>query len=138
MWYQPFMSDADKTLPQTDRLPPLRILLVEDHADTARVLSLLLTREGHQVDVAVTLEQATRFCKDRGYDLLISDIELPDGMAWEILSEGQACFGLKGIVVSGHGMAEHIRRSREAGFSAHLVKPFRIEDLRRAMAEVVS
>jgi DNA-binding response OmpR family regulator len=115
----------------------LNILVVEDHADTARVMRVLLTREGHRVEVAGTLEEAGKYCEEEDFDLVITDIELPDGMAWDLIEDGKACGGLKGIVVSGHGMAEHIERSRKAGFKEHLVKPFRIEQLRAAIRRAV-
>lgn len=115
----------------------LHILVVEDHTDTARVMRLLLTREGHKVEVASTLAQAERLCGEEDFDLVITDIQLPDGMAWDLLEEGKACGGLKGIVVSGHGMAEHIERSQKAGFKEHLIKPFRIEELRAAIRRAV-
>lgn len=119
-------------------IKPLRILLVEDHDDTVRMMRLLLERDGHTVDVARTLEQASAKCARGGFDLMISDIELPDGFAFDLIEDGKACHGIKAIVVSGHGMVDHIERSRRAGFLAHMVKPFRMDELRRVVAQTAA
>lgn len=119
-------------------IKPLRILLVEDHVDTVRVLAAILTRDGHTVHTASTLAEASALCGAHAMDLIITDIELPDGFAYDLISHGKPCNGVKAIVVSGHGMQEHIDRSREAGFITHLVKPIRLDQLRSAIQLAVA
>jgi two-component system CheB/CheR fusion protein len=102
----------------------LRILLVEDHGDTAEIMCLLLAAEGHTIehvgDVATALEAAAA----HEFDLLISDLGLPDASGLDLIRElRQRGWTGPGIVLSGYGQEQDIRRSREAGFAAHLVKP---------------
>lgn len=93
----------------------------------------ILQRDGHTVEIAGTLAVASAKCGEGKFDLIITDIELPDGVAYQIIEKGHACHGTKAIVVSGHGMQTHVERSRQAGFKDHLVKPFSITQLRDAV-----
>lgn len=107
---------------------PLRILLVEDHEDTARVLERLLRSRGHDVSTAGTVQDALRRCEDAQFDLLISDIGLPDGTGLDVMRRLRPR-GLRGIALSGLGMDDDIRRSRDAGFELHLTKPVNFQTL---------
>ena len=69
--------------------------------------------------------------------MLISDLGLPDGSGYEILSRLGAARTMPGIAMSGYGMDEDIRRSREAGFTEHLVKLIEIPQLIAAIRRVV-
>jgi two-component system CheB/CheR fusion protein len=115
----------------------LKLLLVEDNRDTLRFLSLALGRRGHDVRTAASLSEARAELVAGDLDLLISDIELPDGTGLELMRE-LARRGVPGIAMSGFGSEEDVQQSREAGFSAHLAKPveFRqLEDAIRRAAE---
>ena len=105
---------------------PLRILLVEDNTDTLRYLALVLSQRGHDVATASTLEGARAALGEPGFDLLISDIQLPDGSGLELMRE---LAPLPGIALSGFGSDEDIRMSESAGFSKHLTKPVTITTL---------
>jgi len=70
-------------------------------------------------------------------DLLVSDLGLPDGDGRDLMRELQALYGLPGIAVSGFGMEEDVEKSRAAGFATHLTKPVQIEDLRRAISQLL-
>jgi signal transduction histidine kinase/ActR/RegA family two-component response regulator len=100
----------------------LRILLVEDNADTLGYLEWALRRHGHGVTAAPTLADARRAAGDGDFDLLISDIELPDGSGLELMRDLRPR-GIRGIALSGHGSEDDVRQSSAAGFAAHLVKP---------------
>ncbi|HEX2645456.1 MAG TPA: ATP-binding protein [Thermoanaerobaculia bacterium] len=108
---------------------PLRILLVEDHADTAEAMADLLRDLGHQVTTAMTVTEALRTAADlqqgdqEGIDLVISDLGLPDGTGHDLMRELVRRYGVRGIALSGYGMEEDIRKSLEAGFDRHLIKP---------------
>ncbi|MES2505588.1 MAG: PAS domain S-box protein [Verrucomicrobiota bacterium] len=115
-------------------LPPLRILLVEDHEPTRIALSSLLRRRRHEVSTAGSLAEARVLAADQSFDLLISDLGLPDGTGYELMEELAAQLPLKGIAVSGFGMEQDLVRSRNAGFVTHLIKPVRIEALEAALA----
>jgi PAS domain S-box-containing protein len=115
----------------------LEILLVEDHDDTSRVLSRLLERLGHRVrradSVAAALAEA-----DRPFDLLLSDIGLPDGTGIELIRELREKYGLQvpAVALTGFGMDEDIAKSREAGFIAHLTKPINFQRLQMMVRKI--
>jgi CheY-like chemotaxis protein len=115
---------------------PLRLLLVEDHAPTLLVLSRLLTRAGHQVSAAKSIAEARAAAATGAFDLVISDLGLPDGTGIDLMQQLQDAHGLRGIALSGYGTEDDLRRSQDAGFVAHLVKPVDINDLRRALRNV--
>ena len=96
---------------------PLRILLVEDHVDTATNLRRLLTRRGYEVTVAGSVKEAKEAMGAAAFDVLLSDIGLPDGQGLELMApfvESSGDRKVTGIALSGYGMPEDIRRSREA------------------------
>ena len=111
----------------------LRILLVEDHEQTRKTLERLLGRRGHQVTAAATLAEGRKLAAGDSFDLLLSDLGLPDGSGEELMKEVRETKHLKGIALSGYGMEEDIQRSLEAGFAAHLTKPINIEALDQAI-----
>ncbi|HEV2843517.1 MAG TPA: PAS domain S-box protein [Thermoanaerobaculia bacterium] len=123
---------------------PLRILLVEDHPDTAEAMADLLRLMGHEVlvagSVAGALETAGLALNGDGHsggiDLVVSDLGLPDGSGHDLMRELVRRYHLKGIALSGYGMEEDVRRSRDAGFIRHLTKPVDLEALRTAIRQV--
>ena len=112
----------------------LRLLLVEDHESTLRTLSFLLRRDGHRLTTAATLAAAFAAAAAEQFDLVISDLGLPDGTGNELMEKLRSDYGLRGVALSGYGMEEDLARSRAAGFVAHLVKPIQIAELRRVIA----
>ncbi|MEO7598120.1 MAG: ATP-binding protein, partial [Opitutus sp.] len=117
-------------------IPSLRLLVVEDHLSTLQTLALLLERDGHRVVVAPTIAQALAAATSNPFDLVISDLGLPDGNGVELMEKLRATYGLRGIALSGYGTAEDLSRSRDAGFVAHLIKPVSIMELRRVIASL--
>jgi CheY-like chemotaxis protein len=109
-------------LPDPYRKAP-RILLVEDHEDTNRSLSLLLERRGYAVLTAATVTDAVRMAAQHEFDILVSDIGLPDGSGIELMQQLTLTRPVRGIALTGFGMEEDVTQSRAAGFSHHLVKP---------------
>jgi two-component system, chemotaxis family, CheB/CheR fusion protein len=112
----------------------LKILLVEDHADTGRTLRRLLVANGHTIEWACDVASALRLAEVQAFDLLLSDLGLPDGTGHDLMRilrrQGST---LPGIVISGYGMKQDLIRSREAGFAAHLIKPVSLEKLEQAI-----
>ncbi|MEA2600281.1 MAG: hypothetical protein QOF89_1273 [Acidobacteriota bacterium] len=115
----------------------LRLLLVEDHEPTLEVMAALLEMAGHDVNTAPDLRSARALAASHEFDLVVSDLGLPDGTGFDLMRELRDLYGLKGIAVSGYGMEEDLRRSREAGFLEHLVKPVDVEKLKAALARAV-
>jgi signal transduction histidine kinase len=118
------------------RLSGLRILLVEDHEDTADAMAALLEARGYRVTVARTLAEARAAAAAAELDLLVSDLGLPDGSGHELMRELSARYGLRGIALSGYGMQEDLRKSRQAGFERHLTKPVSPQALEAAIRQV--
>jgi PAS domain S-box-containing protein len=115
----------------------LRVLLVEDHEATRKVLTQLLTRSGHQVSAAASVAEAIAVMDGvDGFDVVVSDVGLPDGSGLDLLPQlRQRSQNLPGIALSGYGMEEDIQRSRAAGFAAHLVKPIKFQQLAQALRQ---
>ncbi len=108
----------------------LRILLVEDHRDTAEVVAKLLQYEGHLVDVAGTLNDALRRCRAGNYDVALCDIGLPDGSGLELARTlKHECPGTRFVALTAHGMPGEVEQAVEAGFDAHLLKPVTADTL---------
>jgi PAS domain S-box-containing protein len=101
----------------------LRILLVEDHEDTRQVFQAILSQKGHSVKSAATGEAALSLASSEVFDLVISDLGLPDFSGTHLMSILQERYSLRGVALSGYGMEEDIRRSKSAGFDHHLTKP---------------
>jgi PAS domain S-box-containing protein len=114
----------------------LRILLVEDHADTAEAMADLLSLNGHQVTTAGSVAEALTLAADGAFDFVISDLGLPDGSGLDLMRELSARHGLRGIALSGYGMEDDIRQSLEAGFLKHLTKPVNLPALQATLREV--
>ncbi len=115
----------------------IEILLVEDHEDTARVLRRILAKSGHEVSLANNVTDA-RALAAKSFDLVISDVGLPDGSGLELMRHLSATYGLRGIALSGFGTDEDLAASRVAGFAEHLTKPVDWERLKSAIARLTS
>ncbi len=103
---------------------PLHILLVEDHGVTAKMMRRVLTSDGHTVETASDVATALELAGQHAFDLLLSDLGLPDGSGHDLMRQlRQRGHKFPGIALSGYGQEEDIQRSREAGFAAHLTKP---------------
>ncbi len=115
----------------------IRILLVEDHEPTRLALTHLLSRRNHRVSPAGSLEEAHSLAKKNRFELVISDIGLPDGSGFELMKELKQQYQLKGIALTGYGMEQDILLSENSGFATHLTKPVRMESLENALARVM-
>ncbi len=114
----------------------LRLLLVDDHADTRSVLSRLLAKSGHEVVTADSAEKALEILDGRQFDALISDIGLPETSGYELVRQAKQRQSLTGIALSGLGMDEDVQRSLEAGFDHHLTKPINFQELQAVLGKI--
>jgi two-component system CheB/CheR fusion protein len=130
-------AGADALSPRRQTSGTLRLLIVEDHADTAAMLKTLLERSGHTVQTAGSVASALAVAERETFDLLISDVGLPDASGYALMREVAGRHKLRGIAMSGYGMDEDVRKSLEAGFSAHLVKPVDITALEQTIHQLV-
>ena len=113
-----------------------RILLVEDHQPTSVALTRLLVRRNFSVVAATSVQQAVALAEAERFDLLISDIGLPDGTGLELMQQLKRSSDIPGIALSGYGMEDDLQRSISAGYRAHLTKPIGVQALEDALAIV--
>jgi len=115
---------------------PLRILLVDDHFDTLCSLKRLLARLGYDVLSAENMTDALCIAEQEPFDLLLSDIGLPDGSGLELVRRIRQNRPIKAIAISGFGMEDDIQRSRDAGFFEHLTKPVSLDRLQETIDQL--
>jgi CheY-like chemotaxis protein len=124
---------------QRRRHRPLRILLVDDHADTLAMMRQVLRWADHEVLVARGYDEGLRLGLTGAPDVLVSDIRLPDGSGWQLLARlKEAHPRLVAVAASGVGAAADVARSEEAGFCVHLTKPIDLAALRAAIERCVA
>jgi PAS domain S-box-containing protein len=114
----------------------LRILLVDDHTDTVITLGALLRNLGYEVACAETVKQALQLAKESKFDLLVSDIGLPDGSGYDLMRQIRAKQSIAGIALSGFGMEDDLEKSRAVGFTEHLIKPINVVRLQTTLREI--
>jgi len=121
----------------------LRVLVVEDHADTAEQFARLLKRAGHEVICAGSIKEAQTYAmvtpaqnRACAFDILISDLDLPDGSGRDLMRNLAKRYPIRGIALSGHGMKEDIQSSIAAGFSHHITKPVNWQELKLAIENI--
>jgi signal transduction histidine kinase/response regulator RpfG family c-di-GMP phosphodiesterase len=107
----------------------MRILLVEDHEDTNRSLTQLLRRRGYHVQPAHSVGNALDIAANAEFDVVVSDIGLPDGTGVDLMRRLNATRPIAGIALTGFGMEEDIQKSHDGGFYYHLVKPVDLNKL---------
>lgn len=115
----------------------LRVLIVEDHVDTLTSLKLYLQQSGHEVTGVRTLAQAVEVLPGSDYDVLISDVALPDGSGWDLLEAAAVRRRPYAIVMSGFGTQADLSRSRAAGYRHHMIKPVDPDILDRLLEEAM-
>ena len=116
----------------------VKILLVEDHADTALALTRLLNRQGYEVATADSVASALQAVKSDTFQLLVCDIGLPDGTGFQLIEEVRKHTRTPALALSGFGMEEDVRKSRLAGFEGHLTKPVNFQKLEAAIWQLTS
>jgi PAS domain S-box-containing protein len=133
---EPLLASADNVDGGVTASRTLRLLLVDDHLDTRRVLSRLLTKFGHEVATADSAQGAMKLLESRRVDALVSDIGLPDGNGYNLVREAKRRQPLKAVALSGFGTEADIRRSLEAGFDYHVTKPVDLNGLRSLLEKI--
>jgi CheY-like chemotaxis protein len=122
--------DEDPPIKPPPRARELRLLLVEDHANTARAMSKLLEQEGHEVLVAANVAEALRLADSEPLDLILCDIGLPDGTGHDLLRRMHPPRPTPAIALTAHVTDSDCDMCRESGFVAHVPKPVDFAALR--------
>jgi CheY-like chemotaxis protein len=140
----PIERDGQAEDRPTDRKPDAavgshrRVLLVDDHYDTCLGMKRMLERRGYEITVAHSAEQAAEKVRTQEFDLLISDIGLPDRSGYDLMREVRLNNRLPGIALSGFGSEQDVNQAREAGFAEHLTKPINFERLEKTIQSLLS
>ncbi len=113
-----------------------RILLVEDHATTAALMARLLRKRGHQVELAYNMKDAIAIGLREEFDILISDLGLPDGTGFEVMEALRSKSRAVGIALTGYGMEADVAQTVKAGFQFHLTKPVDAQKLYQAIEQI--
>jgi signal transduction histidine kinase len=129
---RPVVAENERVLSRRHRL-----LVVDDHADTCSGMKMMLERRGYDITVAHSAGQAVEETQREDFDLLISDIGLPDRSGYELMRELRQSKGLLGIALSGFGMEADVNKARDAGFSEHLTKPINFDRLEQAIRHLL-
>src|SRR4051812_19683199 len=112
----------------------LRILLIEDHADTLETVTLLLRKSGHDVVSAANCAQARAHAAEPGtIEAIVGDIGLPDGDGLDLLVELKRQYNCPTIALTAYGMDADLKRCASAGVDRHLLKPVGVIELTRAL-----
>ena len=111
----------------------MTILLIENHEDTASYIKRFLEQLGHEVGVAVDGISAINAVNVRRFDVILSDIGLPDGDGWTLMEQIRGKTQAYAIAMSGFGSAGDIARSHSVGYQDHLTKPFTPDKLRKML-----
>jgi CheY-like chemotaxis protein len=117
------------------------ILLVEDNSDARETLRLLLELEGHRVAAAETGEQGIALASANAFTVALIDIGLPDVDGYSVaqrIRSSPTGAALILVALTGYSEPEDVRRAREAGFDAHLVKPVDPDTLTKTLADLTS
>lgn len=115
---------------EENKIAGLSVLIVEDHHDSANAIARLLRTIGHRTQVAPDCRKALDLANAETFDLVISDISLPDGSGLELIGDLLRIRPIKGIALSGLTSGADEQNSRNAGFSEHLGKPIDFVKLR--------
>lgn len=132
---EPVASPASEQAAPASLPSGLQVLLVEDHRDTRMSMEFLLRKSGHQVVSAESAQAALELATKQKFDVVITDLGLPDRSGLELMRDLRDRHGLRGIATSGYGMEEDIAQGRSAGFVHHFTKPISLEKLRRVLAD---
>ncbi len=135
---RPAVAGEPRAAATPTEVPNVRILIVEDDRTTAYVMSRLLAMWGHAVETAGSVQAALDLLAAGDFDLLISDLGLPDGSGLELMRRVRADSDIRGIALSGYGMDTDVDQSRQAGFDLHLTKPVSIDLLQNAIEKVLA
>ncbi len=134
-------AEGSARAPETAAQPTVgndcrRVLLVEDHATTAALMARLLRKRGHRVELAHNKTDAITIGLREEFDVVISDLGLPDGTGFEVMQALRSKPGIVGIALTGYGMEADVAQTMKAGFQFHLTKPVDAQKLYQAIEQI--
>lgn len=139
VWVPLYLEEAATATAATSTPTALKgksILVVDDSRETTEMLSTLLTLEGARVLTARSGLEALKLVHDHDFDLIISDISMPEMDGYQLLQEIRAksrANKTAAIALTGYGRETDVKHAEAVGFSAHLTKPLDIDQLMKAV-----
>lgn len=127
---------APSIAPETAPVFSKHILLLEDHADTAQVLSQVMRGMGHSVETCDTVAGALKMIELQKFDLILSDLGLPDASGIDFIRKVRETLQIPAVALTGYGMSEDIKKCLAAGFDDHLTKPIDFQRLQKTLQAV--
>lgn len=118
------------------RMPPYRVLVVDDHPDTAEVLSVLFHMLGHEARCALRGRDALQLARELDPDLVLLDIGLPDITGYEVVRALRADHRRPDrfiAAVTGHCLPKDVSRAAQVGFDQHILKPVDLGKVRQVL-----
>lgn len=113
-----------------ESLEKLKILVVDDAKENARLFKIYLSTAGAEVDVANNGEEALTKVDEKNYDIILLDLQMPGKDGYQVLKELREKLYLNPIVaLTAHAMEDERRKTKKAGFDGHIVKPIQSHDL---------
>jgi two-component system response regulator PilR (NtrC family) len=117
---------------------PFSLLVVDDEPDLRTLYELTLLREGYDIETAGSVEEALGHLRERGYNLLITDMRLPDGTGLDLLRQlEEGGRSEKAIVITAYGSAENAVEALKAGAYDYLTKPVDLKQFRSVVASAL-
>ena len=107
----------------------MRVLLVDDHGDSLEITAKLLRLEGYEVATAGSCREAIQLAQNSRFDVLVTDLGLPDGTGMDLLTEVNSFYNRPGVAMTAHGESWFLEGARNGKFARHLFKPFVFSDL---------
>jgi PAS domain S-box-containing protein len=132
---EPASPRAEARRPPHVAVRARKVLLVEDNRDNAAAITELLRAHGYEVNVAGSVAAAVEEAR-KGFDVLVSDIGLPDGTGRDLVRHLRADGAVRAIALTGYGMDADVRSNTDAGFVRHLTKPVDPDALLAAIDDV--
>jgi CheY-like chemotaxis protein len=111
---------------RSSRALPLSVLVVDDVADVTEMIALFLKHAGYDVTTADSAASALRIADEKRFDVIISDIGMPEMNGYELAERLRGSTRYEGtpiIAVTGYSEYDDRSRALQAGFNAHLIKP---------------
>lgn len=110
------------------------ILFLEDHTDTRMVLTSLLGRSGYRIVTANRVKEALELLEQMKFDILLSDLGLPDGDGLDVVARAKELQpDIRTVALTARGTLKDEELGRAAGFDYYLTKPFNPLELRAAL-----
>jgi DNA-binding NtrC family response regulator len=121
-----------------DQTQPIKVLLTEDHLDTAKLLRILLERNGFAVRTASNVAESLQAAQEERFDVCVCDMRLPDGDGAHLARKLLELYGLKCICLSGDSNLADLSTDPDSAFAEYLTKPIDIATMLQAVQRLTS